>query len=115
MGEEELPPLGNGELPHMGEEELPIAAGPIAPVPEMSGLALAPEGTRKKVSTWRSGFWHVAKGAGIPIVLVALDWEHKLVRLSPTVTPDEDDPADGIARIRAMYEGIRGYDPSRQG
>jgi 1-acyl-sn-glycerol-3-phosphate acyltransferase len=78
-------------------------------------LALAPEGTRKKVSTWRSGFWHVAKGAGIPIVLVALDWEHKLVRLGPTVTPDEDDPADGIARIRAMYEGIRGYDPSRQG
>jgi hypothetical protein len=48
-------------------------------------------------------------------VLVALDWEHKLVRLGPTVTPDEDDPADGIARIRAMYEGIRGYDPSRQG
>jgi 1-acyl-sn-glycerol-3-phosphate acyltransferase len=78
-------------------------------------VELAREGTRKKVSTWRSGFWHVAKGAGIPIVLVALDWEHKLVRLGPTVTPDEDDPADGIARIRAMYEGIRGYDPSRQG
>lgn len=78
-------------------------------------LALAPEGTRKKVTSWRSGFWHVAKGAGIPIVLVALDWEHKVVRLGPTVTADEDDPADGIARIRALYHGIRGYDPSQQG
>jgi hypothetical protein len=35
---------GNRELPHMGEEELPIAPGPAAPVPEMSGIALASEG-----------------------------------------------------------------------
>jgi hypothetical protein len=42
---------------------------------------------------------------------VALDWEHKTVRLGPTVTPDEDDPAAGIARIRRLYRGIKGYDP----
>lgn len=74
-------------------------------------LALSPEGTRKAVTEWRSGFWHVAKGADIPICLVALDWEHKRVRLGPTVTPDEDDPAEGIARIRRLYRGIKGYDP----
>jgi 1-acyl-sn-glycerol-3-phosphate acyltransferase len=74
-------------------------------------LALSPEGTRKAVTEWRSGFWHVAKGADIPICLVALDWEHKTVRLGPTVTPDEDDPAAGIARIRRLYRGIKGYDP----
>jgi 1-acyl-sn-glycerol-3-phosphate acyltransferase len=77
-------------------------------------LALAPEGTRKKVREWRSGFWHVAKGAGVPICCVALDWEHKVVRLGPTTMPDEDDPADGIARIRSLYADVRGYDPSQQ-
>jgi 1-acyl-sn-glycerol-3-phosphate acyltransferase len=86
----------------------------LARTSERFALALSPEGTRKAVTEWRSGFWHVAKGAGIPICLVALDWEHKIVRLGPTVTPDEDDPAAGIARIRSLYRGIKGYDRSQQ-
>ncbi len=81
---------------------------------ECFALALSPEGTRKAVTEWRSGFWHVAKGAGIPICLVALDWEHKTIRLGPTVTPDEDDPAAGIARIRGLYKGVKGYDRLQQ-
>lgn len=87
----------------------------LARTSERFALALAPEGTRRKVTEWRSGFWHVAKGADIPICCVALDWEHKLVRLGPTVTADEDDPAAGIARIRALYQGIKGYDRSQHG
>jgi 1-acyl-sn-glycerol-3-phosphate acyltransferase len=86
----------------------------LARTSQRFALALAPEGTRSKVQEWRSGFWHVAKGADIPICCVALDWEHKLVRLGPTVTADEDDPAEGIARIRALYRGIQGYDRSQQ-
>jgi 1-acyl-sn-glycerol-3-phosphate acyltransferase len=78
-------------------------------------LVLAPEGTRKRVTEWRSGFWHVAKGAGVPIACVALDWGRRVVRLGPTTMPAEDDPAAGIARIRAYYDGVVAYDPSRQG
>ncbi|OYV71539.1 MAG: acyltransferase, partial [Deltaproteobacteria bacterium 21-66-5] len=37
-------------------------------------LGLAPEGTRKAVPRWRSGYYHIAQGAGVPIVPVALDW-----------------------------------------
>lgn len=81
---------------------------------ERFALALAPEGTRKVVTEWRTGFWHVAKGAGIPICLVALDWEHKLVRLGPTITPDEADIGEGIARVRSLYAGVRGYDRQQQ-
>jgi 1-acyl-sn-glycerol-3-phosphate acyltransferase len=81
---------------------------------ERFALALSPEGTRKAVTEWRTGFWHVAKGAGIPICLVALDWEHKLVRLGPTVTPDEADITEGIARVRSLYAGVCGYDRRQQ-
>jgi len=74
-------------------------------------LVLAPEGTRKRVAEWRSGFWHVAKRAGVPICCVALDWGRKVVRMGPTVTADEDDATAGIARIRSYYADTRGYNP----
>ncbi len=75
-------------------------------------LVLAPEGTRKRVPEWRSGFWHVAKRAGVPICCVALDWSRKVARIGPTVTADEDDTAAGIARIRSYYVDVRGYHPA---
>jgi 1-acyl-sn-glycerol-3-phosphate acyltransferase len=78
-------------------------------------LVLSPEGTRKKVSHWRSGFWHVAKGANVPICCVALDWGRKVIRLGPTTMPEEDDPAEGIARMRSYYDGVQGYNPLQQG
>ena len=81
---------------------------------ERFALTLAPEGTRKKVTAWRSGFWHVAKGANVPICCVALDYRRKVVRLGPTTMPVEEDPAAGIARIRAYYADVAGYNPSQQ-
>ena len=81
---------------------------------ERMALVLAPEGTRKKVTQWRSGFWHVAKGANVPICCVAFDWPRKVIRVGPTTMPVEDDPTAGIARIRSYYENVRGYNPSQQ-
>ena len=77
-------------------------------------LVLAPEGTRQRVAEWRSGFWHVAKAANVPICCVALDWSRKVVRMGPTVTADEDDAAAGIARIRSYFDDVRGYHPANQ-
>jgi len=45
-------------------------------------LALSPEGTRKKVDTWKTGFYYIAKGANVPIVMIGLDFEHKKVIFS---------------------------------
>jgi len=42
-------------------------------------LAIAPEGTRKNVNDWKTGFYHIAHNAQIPIVRAKIDWEKKEV------------------------------------
>jgi len=70
-------------------------------------LALAPEGTRKRVKRWRTGFYHIAHAAGVPIVPVALDWQARKIRiLAPFVTTGAVD-AD-IAALRQLFEGMKG-------
>jgi len=73
-------------------------------------LALAPEGTRRAVTTWRTGFYYIAAGAGVPIVLVTFDSGRRLLHLGPALTPSGDITAD-MARIRSLYAGILGSGP----
>jgi 1-acyl-sn-glycerol-3-phosphate acyltransferase len=70
-------------------------------------LALAPEGTRKKVERWRSGFYHIAHAAGVPIVPAALDWEARTIRILPAFTTTGAADAD-IAELRKLFEGLNG-------
>ncbi len=65
-------------------------------------LGLAPEGSRKKVVPWKAGFHHIACGAGVPILLVAIDRRQKLMRFGPTIEPTGDFEAD-MAKIRPVY------------
>jgi 1-acyl-sn-glycerol-3-phosphate acyltransferase len=46
-------------------------------------VALAPEGTRKRVERWRTGFYHIAHGASVPIVTVALNWSERAIQIGP--------------------------------
>ncbi len=64
-------------------------------------LALAPEGTRKPVSQWRTGFWHVARDAELPIVLGFFDYRAKEVGFGPIIWPGEVDP--DMRTIQAFY------------
>jgi 1-acyl-sn-glycerol-3-phosphate acyltransferase len=77
-------------------------------------LVLAPEGTRKRVAEWKSGFWHIARAAQVPICCVALDFGRKRIRLGPVLDADDIDAAHGVARARAQFDDVQGYDPSRQ-
>ena len=70
-------------------------------------LVIAPEGTRKPVKRWKTGFWHIAKGAGVPIVPVAFDWGTHTIRILPAFTPRENVDED-VAALRSMYAGVRG-------
>jgi 1-acyl-sn-glycerol-3-phosphate acyltransferase len=70
-------------------------------------LAIPPEGTRKKVEYWKSGFYQIARAAGVPVVLGFLDFERKVGGLGPVVSPTQDVHAD-MERIRAYYRDIRG-------
>ncbi len=71
-------------------------------------LTIAPEGTRGPVDTWRSGFWHVARGADVPICCVALDWSRRVIRIGPTIRAEETDADSGIARVRTFYSDVSG-------
>lgn len=72
-------------------------------------LVLSPEGTRKKVERWKMGFYHIAMGAGVPIVLGALDYRNRRVVIGPTFRPTGDEKAD-LANILAFF---RPYVPKK--
>jgi 1-acyl-sn-glycerol-3-phosphate acyltransferase len=73
-------------------------------------LGLAPEGTRKRVNTLRSGFYHIAKKAGVPIVPIGFDYENKRVVIGEAFFPG-DDEVDDLKKIIAFYAGIKGRSP----
>ena len=60
-------------------------------------LGIAPEGTRRHVDEWRTGFYHIAELAGVPIVPVTLDWGHREIAIGEPVRT-AGDPAREIAR-----------------
>jgi 1-acyl-sn-glycerol-3-phosphate acyltransferase len=65
-------------------------------------LTLSPEGTRRKVERWKTGFHRMARQAGVPVWPVALDYSRRAVVLMPPVTPTDDLEAD-VRRLRALY------------
>jgi len=73
-------------------------------------LTIAPAGTRKHVMRWKSGFYHIARGAGVPIVLGFLDYRRKTGGFGPLVYPTGDIAAD-MQTIRAFYDGVAGKNP----
>jgi 1-acyl-sn-glycerol-3-phosphate acyltransferase len=74
-------------------------------------LAVPPEGTRKQVEYWKSGFYQIARAANVPLVLGFLDFDRKVGGLGPVVHLTGDVHAD-MDRIRAYYQGIRGKHPA---
>jgi 1-acyl-sn-glycerol-3-phosphate acyltransferase len=77
-------------------------------------VTIPPEGTRRFVPYWKSGFYWVAREANVPIVLGFLDYGRKVAGLGPTLHPTGDVRAD-MDRIRAFYEGIEGYHRDQRG
>lgn len=74
-------------------------------------LALSPEGTRKKVEEWKTGFYYIAKKAQVPIIMFTLDFEHKQNRISEPFYPTDDLIADFIF-MRRFFEGVKGKIPA---
>lgn len=74
-------------------------------------LALAPEGTRRRVHTWRSGFYYIALGAGLPIVAVSLDFAKREIEVGPTYQPTGDYALD-LTRLLERYARVAGRHPA---
>ena len=70
-------------------------------------LVMAPEGTRKRTAYWKTGFYHIAHGAGVPIVLGFLDYQRKVGGMGPMIQPTGDIEAD-MTVMREFYADITG-------
>lgn len=75
-------------------------------------LVVPPEGTRGATRHWKTGFYYIALGAGVPIVLSYLDYERKLAGIGPVFTPTGDIEADMVA-IKAFYAPFKGRNPTQ--
>ena len=74
-------------------------------------LAIAPEGTRKRVARWRTGFYRIAERAGIPIVPVSLDWARREVTIGAPMRATGDLDAD-LAMLRHSYRREMARNPA---
>jgi 1-acyl-sn-glycerol-3-phosphate acyltransferase len=72
-------------------------------------IAITPEGTRSRAG-WKSGFYHIALGANIPIVPIVFDYEHKSVRILEPFMPTGNKECD-IATLQTLYKDVKGRHP----
>jgi 1-acyl-sn-glycerol-3-phosphate acyltransferase len=77
-------------------------------------LAIAPEGTRSHTGYWKSGFYRIARAAGVPVALGYLDYPTREIGVGGYIELTGDVEAD-MAGIRAFYAGKRGRHPEKQG
>ncbi len=70
-------------------------------------LAIAPEGTRKKVKEWKTGFYHIAKAASVPVIMVTFDFGKKQNVISEPFYPTDDMEAD-LELMYSFFKGVKG-------
>lgn len=124
MGKEQIfkPPLRGlmmwlGGIPVRRESANNLVAASIEAIKAADGplqLVVPPEGTRSKVRYWKSGFYYIATGAGVPLVLAYMDYERKVSGLGPVFHPTGDLEAD-MVRIQAFYSPYKGKNPEQSG
>ncbi|HID82608.1 MAG TPA: glycerol acyltransferase [Chromatiales bacterium] len=75
-------------------------------------LGLFPEGSRKKVQKWKTGFWYIAVQASVPIQLVSLDYERRVAEFGPVINPSDSMEAD-MERIQNHFRGVMAKYPDQ--
>ncbi len=76
-------------------------------------LTIAPEGTRHGVKEWKRGFYHIAKGARVPLVMAKVDGRHKTIHVGQVFHLTEDTEAD-IKSIQDLFKGVIGINPNKK-
>ncbi len=77
-------------------------------------IAISPEGTRRRTDYWKTGFYHIARQADVPIVLAYLDYERKIGGFPQVVMPSGNIEADMVL-IREFYAKITPKFPGKAG
>ena len=74
-------------------------------------MTITPEGSRSPMDEWRTGFWHIAKLANVPICLGHLNYETKIAEISKVIIPTDFDK--DLKEIMAFYNGKKGKYPEK--
>lgn len=69
-------------------------------------VIITPEGTRKRVTRWKRGFYEIAVGAGVPVVITYIDYGKRRMGVGPTLMPTGDFNAD-MRQILAFYDDVK--------
>lgn len=76
-------------------------------------LALAPDGTRSKADYWKSGFYHIALAAGVPVVMAYMDYGQKQIGLGGAFLPTGDQ-AEDMQRVSAFFSNRHGKNRDKE-
>jgi 1-acyl-sn-glycerol-3-phosphate acyltransferase len=117
MGKEQLfrPPFRQlmmwlGGIPVQRDKSNNMVAASVEAIQNADGplqLVVPPEGTRSKTRYWKTGFYYIAVGAQVPIVMAYMDYEKKRSGIGPVFQPTGDIEAD-MATIKAFYASVKG-------
>jgi 1-acyl-sn-glycerol-3-phosphate acyltransferase len=102
--------MGGAALNRHKNENKVDAIAKIFENKEVFRLAIAPEGTRKKVTEWKTGFYYIAVKANVPIIPVAFDWGRKEVKLFDPFYPTGNKEAD-FKILQSNFKGVLGKIP----
>lgn len=75
-------------------------------------LTIAPEGTRKSVGKWKTGFYHIAVGAKVPLIVGMMDYARKTGGLAMAFMPSGDYAAD-MAKVEEFYRSTTPRHPDK--
>ena len=104
-----------GGIPVQRETSNNLVAASVEAIKAASGplqLVVPPEGTRSKTRYWKTGFYHIAVGAQVPIVMAYMDYENKISGLGPVFKPTGNIEAD-MAQIKSFYANFKGKNASQ--
>ncbi len=104
-----------GGIPIQRESSNNVVEASIAAIKNADGpvqLIVPPEGTRSKARYWKTGFYYIALGANVPIVMAYMDYARKESGLGPVFEPTGNIEADMVT-IQAFYAPFKGKNPDQ--
>ena len=104
-----------GGIPIQRESSNNVVEASIVAIQNFDGpvqLIVPPEGTRSKARYWKTGFYYIALGANVPIVMAYMDYARKESGLGPVFEPTGNIEADMVT-IQAFYAPFKGKNPDQ--
>jgi len=102
--------MGGAPLDRQKNENKVDAIAAIFKERDVFRLAIAPEGTRKKVEEWKTGFYYIALKANVPVIAVAFDYGKKEVKIAEPYYLTGEKERD-FKILEENYKGVTGYVP----